>query len=444
MKTFKFFALVGLYLLLFFQPTIASHLDQTRPEEIPNYVVIGAFSKEANAIRFTNRATKELRLDAKFEMNVSRNLYYVYVLNTQDLSAAIQEARRLRAESEFRDTWVYRGSFSGDSDPALNQNINPMIPLKSEEVPPAAISEEGNVEAVTETPTVITTETPQETPADRNVESSIEEEAKAPIVEAASDSSSEATILSSNAVIESEVDDGKEGTKFLFKISREADLKRIRGDVDVIDVDRSRKMGTYKGNLSVKIASPQNKSGRMSLVCEVFGYRKIERVINYNDPETGVDIIRDASGAVVVPFELTRLKKGDIAVMYNVYFFKDAAVMRPESRYEVNSLVEMLDENPKYKIRIHGHTNGGAAGKIIYMDKDSQNFFSLTDTKEKMGSAKQLSEDRAIIIRNYLIDNGIEPKRMEIKAWGGKRPIHDKMSNRAQENVRVEVEILED
>jgi hypothetical protein len=33
---------------------------------------------------------------------------------------------------------------------------------------------------------------------------------------------------------------------------------------------------------------------------------------------------------------------------------------------------------------------------------------------------------------------------MEIKAWGGKRPIHDKMSNRAQENVRVEIEILQD
>jgi len=33
---------------------------------------------------------------------------------------------------------------------------------------------------------------------------------------------------------------------------------------------------------------------------------------------------------------------------------------------------------------------------------------------------------------------------MEVKAWGGKKPIHDKMSQRAQENVRVEIEILED
>ena len=57
--------------------------------------------------------------------------------------------------------------------------------------------------------------------------------------------------------------------------------------MDVIDVDRSRKMGTYKGNLAVKVSSPQNKSGKMALVCDVFGYRKVQREINYNDPEVG-------------------------------------------------------------------------------------------------------------------------------------------------------------
>ena len=78
------------------------------------------------------------------------------------------------------------------------------------------------------------------------------------------------------------------------------------------------------------------------------------------------------------------------------------------------------------------------------MGKDSDSFFALTDTKEGFGSAKQLSEERAAIIRDYLIKNGIAAGRMEIKAWGGKKPIHDKMSARASENVRVEVEILED
>ena len=409
MKT-KFFALVGLLVFSsFFQPTAVARLEQTGSDTVPNYVVIGAFAKQSNAIRFTDHALKDLKMNAKFEMNVRRNLYYVYVLNTEDLEVAIQEAKRLRSESEFTDTWVYRGSFDDISGP------EPVVIIPTAETKPDVTQQA----AVTET--VATTEAKTEDSAAASTESS-----DVPAETAAA------------------LDDSKEGTRFLFKLSRATDLKRVRGDVDVIDVDRSRKMGTYKGNMAVKVSSPQSKSGNMSLVCEVFGYRKVQRDINYNDPESGSDIIRDATGSVVVPFELERLKKGDIAIMYNVYFFKDAAIMRPESRYEVNSLLDMLNENTHYKIMIHGHTNGNAAGKIISMNKDTQNFFSLTDTKEGFGSAKDLSEQRAIVIRDYMVNNGIDAKRMEIKAWGGKKPIHDKMSQRAQENVRVEIEILQD
>jgi outer membrane protein OmpA-like peptidoglycan-associated protein len=130
--------------------------------------------------------------------------------------------------------------------------------------------------------------------------------------------------------------------------------------------------------------------------------------------------------------------------MYNVYFFKDAAIMRPESRFEVNSLLEMLKENDKYKIKIHGHTNGKAHGKIISLAEGETNFFSLSKTREGFGSAKKLSEERAHLIKNFLISNGIPAHRMHVKAWGGKKPVHDKHSTRAQENVRVEIEILED
>jgi outer membrane protein OmpA-like peptidoglycan-associated protein len=234
-----------------------------------------------------------------------------------------------------------------------------------------------------------------------------------------------------------------DGKRFLFKIFRANDNSEVEGDVDVIDTERIRKMGTYKGNTPVKISTPDSKSGKLSLICEVFGYRKVQKDVDFNNPQ-GEQVSLDEAGNVVVPFELARLQKGDIAVMYNVYFFKDAGVMRPESRYEINSLLEMLKENPNYEIKIHGHTNGSAHGKIISMGKDSENYFSLTDTKDGFGSAKKLSDERAHVIYNYLVSNGIDSKRMHVKAWGGKRPIQDKHSTRAQENVRVEIEILED
>jgi outer membrane protein OmpA-like peptidoglycan-associated protein len=213
----------------------------------------------------------------------------------------------------------------------------------------------------------------------------------------------------------------------------------IDGEVDAIDFEKSRKMATYQGNSSVKVMMPSGKTKQISFLCEVFGYRKLQR--EFDPAVPAEDLYLDDKGNLVVPFELARLQKGDIAIMYNVFFFKDAAVMRPESRYEVNNLLELLVENPTYRIRIHGHTNGNASGKIIRMNKEG-NYYSLSETKQGFGSAKELSEERAIVMRDFLVNSGISAERMEVKAWGGRKPIHDKNSVRANENVRVEIEIL--
>lgn len=463
MKTSIFFTLVGAFFCFTaLQPTQAFPSSQQHPfDDANNYVVIGAFAKHTNAIRFTRHAKNNAKLDAKFEMNRRRNLYYVYVLTTPDLTVAIEEATRLRTASEFTDTWVYKGSFTDLSENA--QDIVIRVPVNDAQLHTAS-TPDGTATAARESApagvnrsAVAGTDT---SPSSSNTThptadaSSVTGDQSSATTDNQSLSGSPSSLATdSQAANEAPpvedaatavADDGKEGTQFIFRIMRQTDQKKLQGDVDIIDVDRTRKMGSYKGNTVVRVASPASKSGNMALICEVFGYRKVQREINYDDPETGDDIIRDATGSVVIPFELTRLKKGDIAIMYNVYFFKDASIMRPESRFEVNSLLDMLNENTKYKIRLHGHTNGNAAGKVISMGKNSESFFALDDTREGFGSAKQLSEERATIIRDYLIKNGIDAKRMEIRAWGGKKPIHDKMSARAVENVRVEVEILED
>jgi outer membrane protein OmpA-like peptidoglycan-associated protein len=118
--------------------------------------------------------------------------------------------------------------------------------------------------------------------------------------------------------------------------------------------------------------------------------------------------------------------------------------MMPESKPELNALIQMMNENPKYKIRLHGHTNGNYHGTIISRVEDGDFFTMGDDVKKSMGSSKKLSTERAEIIKEYLIANGIAADRMEIKAWGGKRPIHDKNGANARKNVRVEVEVLEE
>lgn len=376
-----------------------------------SYVVVGAFSIHNNAIRFTSHVHNELNMPAQFELNTERQLYYVYVMSTPDRTEAVRLAMKLRRESELAGTWVYSGYFGTNDNPSRGVDINP---VNQKKITSIASNDQKVSSEIVPVNTVTTT------PAD-----SVRQEIK-PEKESAADNT-----------------DNAGGKPFTFKLYRGADGKVVEGDVDVIDTDKAKKVGSYKGNITVNVPPPAGKSGTLSLTSYVFGYRKLQREINYAVPD-GEDIEKDEEGNVVVPFELVRLRKGDIVVMYNVFFFKDAAIMRPESRYEVNGLQQMLEENPKCKIRIHGHTNGGASGKIIEKNKDNDNYFSLNDSKDGYGSAKRLSEARAELIKDYLVSTGIAPERLEVKAWGGKRPIHDKHHTRAHENVRVEIEILEE
>lgn len=402
MKKCYVFCLIGLLIL----QSAFKAPGQLPDPQYPNYVVIGAFEFKKNAVKFSSKASSEFKV--MYEINPNRNLYYVYILKTKDRQEAIAEALRLQANSPYNDTWVYSGPLGSDRGIIKGSDINPVTEEAIVSVKP------------TDAPVVQANVIEEPAVAVEKVEEMVEDEAEVEMPLPANDDKQK---------------------NFFFKIYRADNSSELEGNVDVIDVERSRKLGTYEGNKAVQISSPGTSSGNISLLCEVFGYRKAQKNVSFNDPQEETITFEDDK--YVVPFELVRLQKGDIAVMYNVYFFKDAAVMRPESRWEVNSLLDMLKENPNYKIRIHGHTNGNASGKIISKDEKSDNFFSLTDTKDGFGSAKKLSEVRAEIIRDYLVANGIDASRMQIKAWGGKRPLVDKLHTQAQNNVRVEIEILE-
>lgn len=376
------------------------HTDQSL------YVVIGAFGIPRNAIEFTENAKKQ-GYAAQFELNPKRKLFYVYVLHTEDRKAAITETIKLQKQSPFHDTWMYQGLL-GD-----NPQVVKITETERKEITEALVEEKAIVPDTVKQVPITTTVT------EVKAEHGAEEKVTAPL--AAADS-----------------------RMFLFRITALTDKDTLAGDVDVFDPDSKtkRKMATYRGNDAVTVKSI-NKSGSLLLECEVFGYRKLQLPLNFNYPDS-TEGVKVENNIVHVPFELARLQKGDKAIMFNVYFYKDAAVMRPESRYEVNSLLEMMNENPDYKIMIHGHTNGNASGKIISMGA-SKNFFQLnTDNKEGRGSAKKLSEERAMLLKQFLIENKINADRIQVKAWGGNQPIYDVDHASAHANVRVEIEILED
>lgn len=397
-------------LFLYFSLSISSYgfgLDNAT-----NYVVIGAFTFEEHAQQHIIDAEK-VKLTAAYAFNPLRNLFYVFTLRTDNKKEAFARAHDIRESTPFSDTWVYHGilgNVSAIADIEKTENVNS---AKKEMVEIA-------VEPIEEMKQA--------------------DESPAPVVETEQKVEESKLEIKPAIVVNQKPKDANEGVDFYFEIVSASTQKAISGDIDLIDLDKIKKVASYHGNEPV-VLIPINKSGKISLECDLFGYRKTVKQFDIYNMEAA-NFTSNEQGQQTVTFEMVRLVKGDISVMYNVFFFKDAAVMRPESKYEITSLLEMMHENPNYRIKIHGHTNGSSSGKIITMGEGGD-YFSLTNSTDGYGSAKKLSTTRSETMKAYLISQGIHEERILIKGWGGKRPIQDKRSNRANENVRVEVEILE-
>ena len=374
--------------------------DSPTPEK-GYYVIVGAFAVPANALAFRQQVTAD-GMEANYGYVPSRKLYYVYLAMDKSVSACLDRVKTVKTNPKYSDAWV--------------RYINEEATALAEPVPatPPATTQ---VAAVVET-----------TPPVQEVQPEPEEEEEPqPAIQ---------------VLPPSEVTLGN--TEVFLSLYNEQNDRVVGGKVQVVDTERGRLIQEVDGNTYLTLPDPKSKSGQITLICNSFGYRRVLHSLSFSQPlnDSTRTFIDEMGTSLVVKFGLTRYRKGDINALYNVYFYNDAAVFLPESKFELNELLVMMKENPSFKIRLHGHSNGNYHGKIIKVGP-SGNFFSVAeDSRTAMGSAKELSEARAEVIKDYLVANGIEATRMEIKAWGGKRPIYDRKSANAKRNIRVEVEIL--
>jgi len=397
--------------------TIAQHVHELAPGY---YVVVGAYAPGRKNVAQNYADVLTLRgLKANYGFNSSRKLYFVYLSYADNLRTALRNMTETRKQPEFADAWVR-------VVPGVIAEANPAPVAK-----PAVIPEKPTADkpGTTNQPAPVQPARPE--PSSASPASPI--------------NPTDTIVVTDNPPIKQYDPMNLKNTEVFLSLFSGRNNRIVDGEVKVIDTERARLINTVKGNEYTNLPDPKNKSGQLTLIAEVFGYRKVQTEINYPLPlrDTVKEEIDLMGTTIVINFNMVRYHWGDIVTMYNVYFYNDAAIMQPESRYELNSLLELMQENPKYKIMLHGHTNGNYHGKIL-VTSDANNLFSLSGAHEKRGSARELSKQRAEAIKAYLISNGIAAERIGVRAWGGRRPLYDKHSPNARKNVRVEVEITEE
>jgi len=104
-----------------------------------------------------------------------------------------------------------------------------------------------------------------------------------------------------------------------------------------------------------------------------------------------------------------------------VYFDYDKAELKSESMPELESVIEMLRENPSLRVRFDGHTDD--QGSDEYNDK--------------------LSERRALAVKDYVTAGGVDKSRVESGGFGKRKPVMKGATDEARAlNRRVEMRVV--
>jgi outer membrane protein OmpA-like peptidoglycan-associated protein len=124
----------------------------------------------------------------------------------------------------------------------------------------------------------------------------------------------------------------------------------------------------------------------------------------------------------VVTIKLKSIKVGDKVTLDNIKFESDKVEILKKSDLALQQLYKFLSENENVNIEIQGHVNG-EKGK---------------NKKEY----KQLSEDRANEVYNFLIAKGINKNRLSYKGYGNSQMLYPEPGNNGQAEANRRVEIL--
>ena len=146
------------------------------------------------------------------------------------------------------------------------------------------------------------------------------------------------------------------------------------------------------------------------------------RVMTLADARKPLDLAKTTEAPDTLDDYFANLELNQPITLKNVYFKSDMAELQPESFVELNHLYNLLNQNPKLRIVVEGHT-----------DNTNTELYNLN-----------LSEMRAEAVKEYLINRGIGVPRIETTGFGENQPISDNNTEHGKGlNRRVVFKVIE-
>lgn len=155
--------------------------------------------------------------------------------------------------------------------------------------------------------------------------------------------------------------------------------------------------------------------------------RKVEIIFHR---KSNAETARAAAKSDTLNINLDEIKIGDKLVLDNFNFIPGRHYLVMESKPELSRLIDIMLENPKLKIELHGH---------ICCETDHNDGWDIDAMNYK------LSVNRAKYIYDQLVKNGVAAERLQYKGFGRSNPLFplELDDNEKARNRRVEILILE-
>lgn len=369
---------------LYSKPAGCCFTDTVAVSSETNYLIIGAFANFENATRFIKDVNKQ-NIDAEYVYNQDRGLYYIVDFKSDDKGVVLDRLNTVKS-NRIPDAWIYYGN--------LNKGKMEDIQYKS------VLGMNWN-----------------QIDFQEKTQYSSEEK---PFVEVA---------------------DSK-NYDLIFNLIDENSQKAINGAVKLVNPRSKRVLKYIKTNQPYKSVH-LTKTSEATFYVDQLGFEPQYLMVDFDDIyRTNDSRIKLMGNTITIDVMLKEKAIDLLDSFHDLRFFDNANIIRPKYKYLLDNLTNFLKKYPDRKIAIDGHTNVNMGGSFTAFNPDRKNYFTVSGGLKGRCSSKKLSLLRALTVKQYLVDGGVNEQQLIAKGWGAKQPKYSKKSSKERLNSRVDIQIL--